>query len=291
MSNTSLTKGWVIGSDGSAGAEHALQWGLAQAIGRTAAVRVVRAWQVPPMAGAEFGVAPIVDLEPPEAHSGLDDLAAPAVATGVVVTSDVLYGGASRVLLEGSQGSELLVLGSRGLGGFRRLLVGSVSHQCATHAECPVIVVRSPADDADAATTVSRLVVGVDGSPASRSALKWAHDFARDEIPVVAMGVWAVSVYGAEEMQTELEHGYQDAQRDFGEAIDAVEAELGVHGYFERRFESGAPAPRLVELFGETDLIVVGERGHRGLRGGLLGSVATEVLHHARGPVAVIPAT
>lgn len=307
--DTSPARVWVIGSDGSDGAETALRWGLSLAIGRAASIRVVRAWQLPPTAGAEFGVVPSIDLEPREAHLGLDDLAASAIRSGVQVTSEVLYGGAARLLLEASESADLLVVGSRGHGGFRRLLLGSVSQQCATHARRPVVVVRPRPDDDDhgdrdvdhdgdrdgdhdgAEPVVARLVVGVDGSPASQSALKWAHEFAGATLPVAAVGAWAISGFGAEEMQSELELLFQSAQRDFHQTIDQVEAELGAVGAFERLFKSGAPARRLIEACGPTDMLVVGERGHRGLTGGLLGSVTTEVLHRAAGPVAVIPAT
>jgi nucleotide-binding universal stress UspA family protein len=79
----------------------------------------------------------------------------------------------------------LLVVGARGLGGFRRLLLGSVSEQCLHHASYPVAVVRtSPAPaGADASP---RVVVGVDGSAASQRALVWAVDEARArQVPLV----------------------------------------------------------------------------------------------------------
>ena len=70
-------------------------------------------------------------------------------------------GGAARVLVSAAAGSPLLVVGSRGLGGFRRVLLGSVSLQCVQHAPCPVTVVRSAADGDRAET--SELV----GAPAA----------------------------------------------------------------------------------------------------------------------------
>ena len=242
------------------------------------------------MAGAEFGVSPIVDMEPAEAHPGLDELAADAVEAGLTVTSEVRYGGASRLLLETSEDGALLVVGSRGLGGFRRLLLGSVSHQCATHARRPVVVVRPPADGAASDRAVSRIVVGVDGSPASRAALRWAHDFARGEVPVLALGAWTKSVFGADELQSEMERWFQHAQGSFDAAVDAVEDDIAERGRFERKFLRGGPAVVLVDECAPTALLVVGERGHHGLTAGLLGSVATEVLHRAPCPVAVVPA-
>lgn len=281
---------WIVASDGSTGAEDAVHWALTQALGRAPSVHVIRAWHLPPIAGAEFGLGPIADMEPPEAHPGLDALAAGATSAGLEVTSEVRYGGASRVLLDASEDAALLVVGSRGHGGFRRLLLGSVSHQCATHARSPIVVVRPPADDEPVEPVVSGLVVGVDGSPAAREALRWAHEFARGEVPVVAIGAWTNAIFGGEELHSELERLFQNAQTSFGATVDAVEAELDAPGCFERKFMSGGPAVVLVDECEATGLLVVGERGHRGFTGGLLGSVATEVLHRAPCPVAVIPA-
>lgn len=281
---------WIVGSDGSPGAAHAVEWTLAQAVGRAKSVHVVRAWHLPPIAGAEFGVGPLTDMEPSEALPDLETLAQEAVDAGLEVTSEVRYGGAARVLLDDSAEAALLVVGSRGLGGFRRLLLGSVSQQCATHARGPVVVVPGSADGAPTESAVSRLVVGVDGSPAAREALRWAHAFARGELPVVALGAWYPSGFGADELHIEPERMFQQARRTFDATMDAVETEIGAPGCFERQFVSGRPAVALVDDCDATTLLVVGERGHRGLMHGLLGSVATEVLHHAVCPVAVIPA-
>jgi nucleotide-binding universal stress UspA family protein len=65
-------------------------------------------------------------------------------ADGVEVEQVTVEGAAPRVLLEQAEDAELLVVGSRGLGGFRGLLLGSVSQQCAHHAQCPVVVVPTP---------------------------------------------------------------------------------------------------------------------------------------------------
>src|SRR5690606_26469128 len=88
-------------------------------------------------------------------------------------------------LLEAAKGADLLVVGARGLGGFRGLLLGSVSQQCLQHAPGPIAVVRSSedADDASGATrdaaSGERIVVGVDGSDGSRAATGWAVTEAR----------------------------------------------------------------------------------------------------------------
>jgi nucleotide-binding universal stress UspA family protein len=81
-------------------------------------------------------------------------------------------GWAAPVLIDASQNADLLLVGSRGRGGFAGMLLGSVSRHCAAHAHCPVVVVRGGHD-----STVERrrrIVVGVDGSPSSRRAPEWA---------------------------------------------------------------------------------------------------------------------
>jgi nucleotide-binding universal stress UspA family protein len=65
-----------------------------------------------------------------------------AEARDVEMETIAAEGQAAKVLLETAKGADLLVVGSRGLGGFRELLLGSVSQQCAQHATCPVVIVR-----------------------------------------------------------------------------------------------------------------------------------------------------
>ena len=137
----SLSDAWIVGSDGSTGAEHAVSWALTHAVGRAPSLHVLRAWHLPPIAGVEFGVGPLDDMEPPEAHPGLGELAADAVHAGLSVTSEVRYGGAARLLLDTSEDAALLVVGSRGHGGFTGLLLGSVGHEVVVGARCPVMVV------------------------------------------------------------------------------------------------------------------------------------------------------
>lgn len=80
-------------------------------------------------------------------------------------------------LLDASDGADLLVVGARGLGPVRRLLLGSVSQQCLHHATCPVAIVRDGVDQND--VRVARIVVGVDGSENARHALQWALEAGR----------------------------------------------------------------------------------------------------------------
>ncbi|MCX4750813.1 universal stress protein [Kitasatospora sp. NBC_01287] len=139
----------VVGVDGSASAAQALRWAIEQArVTGADVVEAVMVWELP--AGYAFagGMVP-----PPPAELDPERLAAQVLAeavrevTGgepaVPVRELVLPGPASVALLGQAKGAELLVVGSRGLGGFAGVLLGSVSRHVVEHAPCPAVVVRA----------------------------------------------------------------------------------------------------------------------------------------------------
>ena len=141
----------VVGVDSSDGAKAALRFALDEAKLRQATLRAVHCWQFG-YTGAlgVHGYAPVVgadlsDLRR-EAEVDLDAALHEAVpdSDGVVIERRVVEGGPATVLVDESRNAELLVVGSRGHGGFAGLLLGSVSQQCAHHAACPVVIVRAP---------------------------------------------------------------------------------------------------------------------------------------------------
>jgi nucleotide-binding universal stress UspA family protein len=140
----------VVGVDQSTGAKAALCFALEEARLREATLRVVHAWQ--------FGYIGATGLEGalPAVGGQLDDFRRAAAADlGVLIheaagDGDAVHverrleqGTPAAVLVDQSRDAELLVVGSRGHGGFASLLLGSVSQQCAHHAECPVVIVRA----------------------------------------------------------------------------------------------------------------------------------------------------
>lgn len=137
----------VVGVDGSETAELATRWAAAEARCRGASLELVAAWEVPTNTTG-FGLAPITE----DIVKGLQKAAeetvgdaidlARAEAGDIDVTTAVVEGQAARVLLDAAVDADLLVVGSRGRGGFRELLLGSVSQQCAHYAPCPVVIVR-----------------------------------------------------------------------------------------------------------------------------------------------------
>lgn len=129
------------------------------------------------------------------------------------------------------------------------------------------------------------IVVGIDGSPESKAALRWAIDEARlRRARLVAVFAWHYGVFldGPQVVVPDLE-------RSAEEVLDAAVDEAGVDGVeVERRTVQGTPAQALVEAAKEAELLVVGSRGRGGFSGLLLGSVSQQCVHHATCPVVVV---
>jgi nucleotide-binding universal stress UspA family protein len=134
----------VVGVDGSQGSREALRWAVREAGAHGARVEAVHAWHYPYAAAGPYGAA-VMSSETFEtaAKETLDEAVDSVDAGGLPAPMDrtLVCGGAARALLDAAKGADLLVVGSRGLGGFGGLLLGSVSHQCTHHAPCPVVIV------------------------------------------------------------------------------------------------------------------------------------------------------
>ena len=139
----------MIGVDGSPESQAALRWAVREAGLRKAKLVVLHAWWAMPELYLD-AAAPIDDQEaggerPSTVHvdAFVDSVAPEARSTVELETRAVQGIGAAEALLEAAKDADLLVVGSRGLGGFSSLVLGSVSSQCVHHAPCPVVVVRS----------------------------------------------------------------------------------------------------------------------------------------------------
>jgi len=132
----------VVGVDGSESAREALQWAIDEARRRNATVEAIYAWHQPFVTGyAEMGEVTIEEYAQ-DAQQVLDAAVEAVDATGIApVERKLLTGGAASTLVEEAKGAALLVVGSRGRGGFSGLLLGSVSQQVAHHAPCPVVII------------------------------------------------------------------------------------------------------------------------------------------------------
>lgn len=136
----------VVGVDGSSGGEAALRFALEEARLRGDRVVALLAWTIPLSTAAPAGLVPALGEDfRDEAERLLEEAVAAVGGTGgVEVERVVVPGPPARALLEAASEAELLVVGSRGRGGFAGLLLGSVSQQCAHHSSCPVVIVPRP---------------------------------------------------------------------------------------------------------------------------------------------------
>jgi len=282
---------WVVGIDGSACAENALGWAEANAPGRATALELVTAWQTPvtgayPMSGP--AVVPYDDDEIRRAATTDAERLADAARSVVQIPVQPLvgHGSPATVLLDAAANGSLLVVGSRGRGGFARLLLGSTSTQCATHAAVPTVVV--PADVPPAPT--ERILVGFDGSPNSMAALRWAIHFAAPGSTIVVAWVWDATPLAVGADAFFFPDASDLAAERFNHLVESVAADAGeADVVLEREFIRGTPRSALYEAADDTDLLVVGARGHGAVGSALLGSVSTWLLHHVHRPTAVIP--
>ena len=133
----------VVGVDGSVPSKAALAWAVRQAQLTGAAVEAVIAWEFPATYGYPAPVVLDVDYAGIAAKVVADVIAeVSSPGEPVKIRSTVAEGNAAQVLLDASAGAELLVVGSRGHGGFTEALLGSVGQHCVHHATCPVVVIR-----------------------------------------------------------------------------------------------------------------------------------------------------
>jgi nucleotide-binding universal stress UspA family protein len=283
------TRPVVVGVDGSDGARRALAWAAAEAVRRRVALRLVTAYAWAPYghAGTGAGSHRAEELER-GGRQVLDDAveATRGSAPDLEITANLVVGSPVRVLAEEARQAQLLVLGSRGLGGVSGLLLGSVAVGSAVQASCPVVVVRSAERGDPAGRPV---VVGVDGSPTSEAAVAFAFEAAAVRgVSLVALHTWAdVEYYPglAPLVDWSLIAGEEEALlagRLAGWSAKYPEVEV------RRVVQRDGAANALVELSKDAQLVVVGSRGRGNLTGLLLGSVSHAVLHGSHCPVAVV---
>ena len=142
----------VVGVDGSESSRAALAWAVRQAALTGATVDAVHAWHIPVTYGYGYGYAMVLPVPDLEKLAGrvIDKAVAEVadLASGVEIRAVTVEGNPARALLDAAKGASLLVVGSRGRGGFTEALLGSVSQHCVHHADCPVVVIRGGRHDA-----------------------------------------------------------------------------------------------------------------------------------------------
>ncbi|MFF5172862.1 universal stress protein [Micromonospora sp. NPDC000089] len=280
----------VVGVDGSPSSLVAAEHAARAALARSRPLLLVHGYLHPlgygvPLNPYDLGVPAPTE----ESRRMLDRTAADLTGRfpGLDVRVRQVAGGPGAALVEESREAELVVVGSRGLGGFAGLLLGSVSGQVAAHARCPVLVVRPQEQPMPVGGPV---LAGVDGSDGARLAVGYAADEAALRgAPLVLVHVGPPGEDRAvpEEVEEARAGHRAEAVRLLAEASAAVRADHPDLTVREHPVPAAGPARGLVEASGSASLLVVGTRGRGGFAGLLLGSVSQAVIQHAHCPVLV----
>lgn len=284
----------VVGVDGSASAVTAAEWAADEAARRGAELRVVHAnlWPTVRMPAGHY---PIEFQQPLLEHSRA--LVATAVAAAgarqphLTITNALVPTTSVDLLIAESRAAQLLVLGARGIGGVPGMLAGSVAIAVSSHARCPVAVIRPhPADVAP--PTGGPVVVGVDGSPKSRPALRFAFDAASClGAPLLALHTWLDIAVDAPRghpiWMIDWDQVREDEERMLAERLAGWQEDYP-DVKVQRIVVRDRPVRSLLDAATTAQLMVVGSRGRGGIGGMLLGSTSHALIHHCPCPLVVV---
>ncbi|MGH4011496.1 MAG: universal stress protein [Pseudonocardiaceae bacterium] len=281
----------VAGVDGSESALAAVRWAAREAARMHQPLRLVHAFGWPEtrhIGDPELGDdrrAVLLRVAHEQVSAAAN--AAAAAAPSIEIEQEVDPGYPIPVLEAESRRAQLLVLGSRGLGGVLGLLVGSVTVALAAHAACPVVVIR----DAEPVTASAQLpvMVGVDGTPNSEAAIAFAFGAAdARRVPLVAVHTfWDMlaepsldPLFDWEAIETREREVLAERLAGWAEKYPDVQV--------QRIVTRDRPAHCLLEHAHRAQLVVVGSRGRSAFAGLVLGSVSHALLHHAPCPITVV---
>jgi nucleotide-binding universal stress UspA family protein len=288
----------VVGLDGSAASLHALEWAANEAAERACRLLLVSAYHVPSYGNPAMGDAYISASLGEAIRKDHDEILQRGVThlqpghSGLRVETVCMQGGAASCLVEASTDAELLVVGSHGVTGLIRNVIGSTATAVAHRAACSVIVV--PSDRAQPPAVPPKVIaVGIDGSPGSHAALMWAYDVAaRHDAQLIAVHAWNYPYVRYRGSVAEaVEWVRNDADEELRTAVkqlfDDPKFKPGAVNIEQRLIDLGA-AEALAAVSNEADLLVVGTRGRGTLATLLLGSISRRVVEFSQCPVGII---
>jgi nucleotide-binding universal stress UspA family protein len=276
---TGTIHGILVGYDGSPCSERALLWAAREARWHGTVLTICHACpaeHVParPGDGETPGPAqPTGEHNLAKAVRFAEDIMGPGKTRPLLAT-----GPAAQVLCQHSADADMVVVGSRGRGGLPGMLLGSVSLQVCAHGRGRVVMVRGHWHAA-AGYIPGPVVVGADGSAASRAAIAFAaEEAALAEVPLLAVCALADrpgSLGGGARIQEAFDRDIAQWEKE--------QPELTIL----RQISLGQPRTALLDAASTAQLLVVGSRGRGGVEGMALGSVTQAMLHHASCPVGV----
>jgi len=232
-----------------------------------------------------------------KADDNADKAAATFKKAGIVVTQKEVPQGRASVVetivdYAAKEETSLIVVGTRGLGGFKRALLGSVSSGVAEHSPCATLVVRPSPKKGGAAKAIRRVLVAIDGSPNAQRALETAADLAKGmkaelrivHVVYVPTLFWSMGVPGSAVPTDKIQEDAEEAARKLLAKAVKFAKDAGVADPKDELVtDLVSPAQGVVQLAerDEADVVVIGTRGNEGFKKLLLGSVANSVLHYA----------
>jgi nucleotide-binding universal stress UspA family protein len=282
----------VVGVDGSEPSLRAVDWAADEAALRGAPLRLVYAslWE------RYEGAALAGDLGKPSEQVMAEDIVRAAAQrarlrqTDVKISTSVLPEEPEYALVRESREACALVLGTRGRSGLVEMLLGSVSLTVASHADCPVIVLRGSHDNQVRAGTHGRVVVGIGARAAASAALRFAVQEAKlRNATLDAVRAWRWPAHETTDHPLFAGEPARLHEQRAAEVLEQALKDVPADVVLRRRTVEGHARHVLVDASDAADLLVVGSRrdaGHLGLQ---LGRVAHGVLHHSACPVAVVP--
>ncbi|MFR9776164.1 universal stress protein [Micromonospora sp. MS34] len=286
----SMNRPVVVGVDGSSSSLTAAEHAARAAVARSRPLHLVHGYLHPlgygvPLNPYDLGVPAPTE----EAQKMLEQVAAELTDRHPTLAVQVrqVAGGPGATLVEESRRADLVVVGSRGVGGFAGLLLGSVSNQVAQHGHCPVLVVR-PAEQP--IPMGGPVLVGVDGSESAAHAVRLAADEAvRRDTDLVLVHVRPPERGGPapEEAAEAAAAGQAESTELLAGAAARIRSDHPVLSVVERPVRAASAEQALIAASGEAALLVVGSRGRGGFAGLLLGSVSQALVQHAHCPVLV----
>ncbi len=287
MSSAATKYGILVGVDGSAQSDAAISFATHESVMRDVPLTLMHVIEPLPDWASHAEQSRISQVWEANAHDVIERgrktaLACVTASTSLDLRTEVVCSPVVPMFVVASTHAQMVVLGSHGMTPLGRFLLGSVSNSAVHHAHCPVAVIHDNTGDEK-----GPVLVGVDGSPASDGAVRFAFDEAsRRGVDLVALHAWSdvavLPILGMDWREYETQGAEILAERLAGYQQDYPDVKV------QRRLVCDKPARWLIEESRHAQLVIVGSRGRGGFPGMLLGSVSSALAQSAQAPLIVV---
>ncbi|BBX45051.1 universal stress protein [Mycobacterium cookii] len=287
MTGSEQHLGVVVGVDGSGNSDVAVRWAAHEAAMRKERLTLVQAIALPIPGWPPSNLRELCEADAEaildDAVTNINDFVKDGAPSDL--NRKLLFSQPASAMVDMSKNADMVVVGARGLGALRRVLLGSVSTALIHHAHCPVAVIHQDASLYAEATTAP-VLLGTDASAAS----ELATEIAFDEAAMRGVDLLVLHAASDTDMSHILSTTYSTGLSAVGEMLTerlAAYQERYPGVSVQQTVVDDRPATHLVNLAASAQLVVVGSHGRGGFAGMALGSVGTAVAHASRTPVIV----